>query len=76
MSPTGYTYWLYMQAYFEHLPGFDLNQAGDTVTVHIPKANVLDEVAVRRFARFKSDVLEQLRKAIYHDEQEDHLRQP
>jgi len=52
-------YWLYVQAYFERRHGFSLDQMGHTVTVRIPKFNVLDEAVVKQFARLKNDVLRQ-----------------
>jgi len=60
-------YWLYVQAYFERLQGFNLDRVGRTVTVHIPKANVLDESAIRRFARFKERMLEQTEGVVHHE---------
>lgn len=45
-------YWLYVRAYFARLQGFNLDRMGRTVAVYIPKANVLDESAIRQFARF------------------------
>jgi len=60
-------YWLYVQAYFERLQGFNLDRVGRTVTVHIPKANVLDESAIRRFARFKERMLEQAEGVVHHE---------
>jgi hypothetical protein len=59
-------YWLYLQAYFEERAEFRLSAAGHTVMVHLPKANVLDEAAVRQFARWRDDVLRQTRGAIRH----------
>jgi hypothetical protein len=38
-------YWLYLQAYFENWPGFDLSKVGESVTVHLPKTNILDQEA-------------------------------
>lgn len=61
-------YWLYVQAYFERLHNFRLEELGGTIMVRIPKANVLDEMAVRQFAQFKNDVLRQMRGIIHHDE--------
>jgi len=39
-------YWLYVEAYFARLQDFNLDRMGRTVTVYIPKANVLDESAI------------------------------
>lgn len=60
-------YWLYVQAYVESLPGLTLQQTGRTVTVHLPKANEVNEAAIRRFAQYKNDVLKQIEGVISHD---------
>ncbi len=57
-------YWLYLQAYFADQPGFDLSQVGDTITVHIPTANMVDQGAMGKFAEFRDTILKQLRGAI------------
>jgi len=62
-------YWLYLQAYFEGLPNFDLDLAGDTVTVRLSKANILNEDAMYTFARYKRAVAEQLKGKVEHDVQ-------
>ena len=46
-------YWLYLQAYFSQLTSFSLAEAGETVTVYLPQANVVDETAIRHFARYR-----------------------
>jgi hypothetical protein len=60
-------YWLYVQSHFQRLKDFNLFSAGQRVTVQIPVANVLTTSAIRRFARYRNRVLEQMRKVI-HDE--------
>lgn len=45
-------YWLYLQAYFESLEKFDLSQAGNSVTVRLPKDNILNQQAIKIFAKF------------------------
>lgn len=42
--------YLYVQRYFAALPGFNLFEAGQTVTVHIPATQTLDGAAVDRIA--------------------------
>ena len=59
-------YWLYLQAYFGQLANFRLAEAGETVTVYLPRENVVDEAAIRRFARYRDDVLAQMRGVIHH----------
>ncbi|UBF24533.1 DUF4365 domain-containing protein [Kovacikia minuta CCNUW1] len=59
-------YWLYLQAYFENQPGFDLSQIGETATVHLRKANIVNQAAIRKFAEYKQDILAQLQEVIRH----------
>jgi hypothetical protein len=59
-------YWLYLQAHFEAIAGFDLNTIGNTITVHVPLANILDVDAIRQFARFRDAVMAQLGGRIQH----------
>jgi hypothetical protein len=61
-------YWLYLQAYFEAQDGFDLARAAQRITVPIPRRNVLDRAAMRRFARYKKAVLAQTRGYVHHAE--------
>jgi hypothetical protein len=60
-------YWLYLQAYFERLEGFDLSKARESVTVHLSKDNILNRQAMKIFAKFKNDVLSQLQGVIRHN---------
>ncbi|TWH43909.1 DUF4365 domain-containing protein [Dulcicalothrix desertica] len=60
-------YWLYLQAYFENLEKFDLRQVRDSVVVRIPKSNIINQEAIKKFATFKNDVLNQLKGVISHD---------
>jgi hypothetical protein len=59
-------YWLYIQAYFERQVGFSLAQIGKTVTLYLPIGNILDQEAIRLFARYKKDVLTQVQGVIRH----------
>ncbi len=60
-------YWLYLQAYFETLEKFDLRQVRDSVVVRVPKKNILNQEAIKKFATFKNDILKQIRGVIRHD---------
>jgi Domain of unknown function (DUF4365) len=60
-------YWLYLQAYFESLEGFDLPKMGDSITVRLSKDNILNRQAIKIFAKFKNDVLSQLQGVIRHN---------
>jgi len=46
-------YWIHVQAYFAAQPGFNLFAAAETITVRIPRQNLLDPAAVRLFAEFR-----------------------
>jgi hypothetical protein len=59
-------YWLYIQAYFEGQTDFDLISVGSTVTVHVDKSHVLDQTAIRQFARFRDAVQRQIEGIIRH----------
>lgn len=48
-------YWLYVQEYFRQIQWRRRAAAATTVTVHIPADNVLDEAAIRLFARFRDE---------------------
>jgi hypothetical protein len=48
-------YWLYVHEYFRRLQWAHRAASATTVTVHVPVANVLDEAAVRQFARFRDE---------------------
>lgn len=61
-------YWCYLQAYFERIPGFDLANAGQSVTIQIPRANTVDETAIRTFAGYRDDVLSQIEGVVRHHE--------
>jgi hypothetical protein len=59
-------YWLYLQRYFECLSGFNLFQAGQTITVHLPMSQILTPIAVQQFASFRDHVLGQMGGGIQH----------
>jgi hypothetical protein len=60
-------YWLDVQSYCRRLPGFNLFAAGQTITLYLPVANVVTRAAVRRFARFRDQVVAQICEVV-HDE--------
>jgi hypothetical protein len=63
-------YWLYVQSHFRKRKDFNLFAAGQTITVPMPTANIVDPAAIRKFARLRNRVLEQL-EGVIHDENED-----
>ncbi|MCI0462255.1 MAG: DUF4365 domain-containing protein [Gemmataceae bacterium] len=46
-------YWLYVQEYFRGQQWAERAGQASTVTVHVPARQVLDEAAIRLFARFR-----------------------
>ena len=51
------SYWLHVQEYFRGRDWAARIEMTTTVTVHVPAANVLDETAIRLFARFRDECL-------------------
>ncbi|MBD2443872.1 hypothetical protein H6G25_11875 [Dolichospermum sp. FACHB-1091] len=48
------------------MPSFDLSKVGESVTVHLPKTNILDQEAIQKFAEYRNDILKQLKGVIRH----------
>jgi hypothetical protein len=67
-------YWLYVQSYFRRQKGFNLFAAGQSVTVRMPVANVVNEAAVRRFGRFRDRILAQVSKVTHDEDEADPIR--
>ncbi len=67
-APKDAAYWLYVQSYFRRLKDFNLFTAGQSVTVHVPVGNVVTTSAIRRFARFRDRVLEQMRELVHEED--------
>jgi hypothetical protein len=61
-------YWLYVQAHLARKSRPNPTKGGGLVTVHVPRGNVLNPEAVRRFARFRDQVLTQTAGRIHHHE--------
>jgi Domain of unknown function (DUF4365) len=61
-------YWVYVQAYFQKNPGLIWESSGDEMIVHIPKRQVLNPKAVRRFAEFRDRILQQRNQGVRHEE--------
>jgi hypothetical protein len=65
-APADIAYWLYVQAHFARRRLRQRAKRGSTVTVHVPRANVLDVVAVRCIAGYKAAVLAQMKGITHH----------
>jgi hypothetical protein len=50
-------YWLYVQEYFRQQQWGERARAATTVSVRIPAGNILDDAAIRQFARFRDECL-------------------
>ena len=59
-------YWLAVRRHFEALRGFDVNRAGERVSVAIPRENVLDRRAMRGLAREKNARLGAAGRLVFH----------
>jgi hypothetical protein len=53
-------YWLYVQQYFQAIKDFNIFAAGETISIHVPVANRVNTRAMRKFARFRDRVNEQM----------------
>jgi hypothetical protein len=62
-----FRYWLYTQAYFEGRKDVDLSDADETITVHVPRENVLNRAAMKTFARFRDRILAQSKGVKHHE---------
>lgn len=59
-------FWLYVQSYFHQRRGFNLFAAGKTITVRLPRENIVHPQAIRRFAQFRDSALQQIE--VIHEE--------
>jgi hypothetical protein len=60
-------YWLYVQEHFEGGGAGRFDRAGATMTVHIPRSNLVTPAAMRGFAAFRDRILRQLEGLTHHD---------
>jgi hypothetical protein len=60
-------YWLYVQAWLRQSPLL-LDRVGATVTVYFDGSHTIDRAAMRLFARYKADVLQQMREVIHEED--------
>jgi len=59
-------YWLYVQGHFETERAAPLESAGATLTVRIPRANVVSPAAMRQFAAYRDRILTQIGGVSHH----------
>jgi len=55
-------YWLYIQEYFENIKNFDIKKVKKYQNVSIPVRNCVNRSSVRKFVKFKKNVLRQIDK--------------
>jgi hypothetical protein len=67
MPPNDTAYWLYVQAHFESDRGVRFDKVGATMTVRVPRANVVTPSAMRLFAEYRDRVLTQIGGLTHHD---------
>jgi hypothetical protein len=67
-------YWLYVQSHFQLHEGFNVFTAGKSITVQVATANVLNPEAIRKLARFRDRILEQLKKVTHVEDKIDPVR--
>jgi hypothetical protein len=65
-APADVVYWLYVQNYFQTLPGFNLFEVGQTITVRIPRTQAFTPEAVGFLAERLAQVCQQLEGKVSH----------
>lgn len=50
-------YWLHIQDYFSKLADFSIENAPESLSVHMSTSSILDEDAVRLFARYRDNAI-------------------
>jgi hypothetical protein len=66
-APNDITYWLYIQEYFESKRHLSFDQAGATMTVHVPQTQVVTSSTIRQFAGFRDRILAQMKGVTHYD---------
>jgi len=55
-------YWLYIQEYFENIRNFDIKRVKKYQNVSIPAGNRVNRNSIRKFVKFKENILKQIYK--------------
>jgi hypothetical protein len=66
-APNDIAYWLYVQAHFESGRAIRFDQAGATMTVRVPRTNVVTSSAMRQFAGYRDRILAQIEGLTHND---------
>jgi hypothetical protein len=66
-APNDTAYWLYVQAHFASGRAVRLDEAGATMTVRVPRSNVVTPSAMRQFAAYRDQILAQIEGLTHHD---------
>lgn len=56
-------YWLYIQEYFESIENFDIHRVRKYQSVSIPVRNRVSRNSVKKFVKFKKNILKQIYKS-------------
>lgn len=67
-AQTDQAYWLYLQAYFQKLVDFNLDKIASSITIYIPIENLLNQFSIKQFAKYRNNILKQLKGVIKHDD--------
>jgi len=66
-APNDTAFWLYVQAHFASGRSSRFDKAGATMTVHVPRSNVVTPASMRQFAAYRDQILAQLGGLTHHD---------
>jgi Domain of unknown function (DUF4365) len=59
-APGDIAHRLYVQAYFTSQANFSLERLSERTSIRVPRANVVNQEAIRVFTRFRDDILSQV----------------
>ncbi len=62
-------FWLYVQEHFQQQPRLPRRQGSGTVTVRIPRSNLVNPTAMRYFAQCRDQLLAQMKGMQHHHEE-------
>jgi Domain of unknown function (DUF4365) len=66
-APNDTAYWLYVQEHFESGRALSFDKSGATMTVRVPRTNVLTSATMREFAGYRDRILAQIEGLTHHD---------
>jgi hypothetical protein len=63
-------YWLHVQEYFTASARRQPPKQAATTSVHLPRENALNEEAIRRFARYRNEVMARIKRVLFHEHED------